>query len=75
MTDVAAYSPTASGFTPSRDDFAALLEETLGGSSFMEGTVVPGKVVAVEKDFVIVDVGLKTEGASRSRNSASVRTT
>jgi ribosomal protein S1 len=41
----------------------------------MEGTVVPGKVVAVEKDFVIVDVGLKTEGASRSRNSASVRTT
>ena len=28
----------------------------------MEGSVVHGQVVAVEKDFVIVDVGLKTEG-------------
>ena len=28
----------------------------------MEGTVVKGKVVAIEKDFAIIDVGLKTEG-------------
>jgi len=47
---------------PSRDDFAALLDESLGGRDFMEGQVVHGKVVAVEKDFAIVDVGLKTEG-------------
>ncbi len=47
---------------PSRDDFAALLDESLGGRDFMEGTVVQGKVVAVEKDFAIIDVGLKTEG-------------
>jgi len=48
--------------TPSRDDFAALLEETLAGRDLAEGAVVNGRVVGVEKDFVIVDVGLKTEG-------------
>ncbi len=47
---------------PTRDDFAALLDESLGGRDFMEGTVVKGKVVAIEKDFAIIDVGLKTEG-------------
>jgi small subunit ribosomal protein S1 len=47
---------------PSRDDFAALLDESLGGRDFMEGSVVQGKVVAIEKDFAIIDVGLKTEG-------------
>jgi small subunit ribosomal protein S1 len=47
---------------PSRDDFAALLDEAFGGRDFAEGTVVHGKVVAIEKDFAIIDVGLKTEG-------------
>ena len=47
---------------PTRDDFAALLDQSLGGRDFMEGSVVHGKVVAVEKDFAIIDVGLKTEG-------------
>ncbi|MFN9926866.1 MAG: 30S ribosomal protein S1, partial [Phenylobacterium sp.] len=47
---------------PSRDDFAALLDESLGGRDFMEGQVVQGIVVAIEKDFAIIDVGLKTEG-------------
>jgi small subunit ribosomal protein S1 len=47
---------------PSRDDFSALLEESLGGRDLMEGQVVHGKVVAIEKDFAIIDVGLKTEG-------------
>ncbi len=49
-------------FTPSRDDFAALLEEALGGRDLAEGSVVHGLVTGIEKDFVIVDVGLKTEG-------------
>ncbi len=48
--------------SPTRDDFAALLDESFGGRDFMEGTVVKGKIVAIEKDFAIVDVGLKTEG-------------
>jgi len=47
---------------PTRDDFAALLDQSLGGRDFMEGQVVHGKVVAIEKDFAIIDVGLKTEG-------------
>jgi len=47
---------------PSRDDFSALLDEAFGGRDFAEGTVVHGKIVAIEKDFAIVDVGLKTEG-------------
>ena len=47
---------------PSRDDFAALLDQSMGGRDFMEGQVVHGKVVGIEKDFAIVDVGLKTEG-------------
>src|SRR5665213_1846636 len=47
---------------PTRDDFAALLEEALGGRDFVEGQVVHGLVVGIEKDFAIIDVGLKTEG-------------
>ena len=47
---------------PSREDFSALLDEAFGGREFMEGSVVQGKVVGIEKDFAIVDVGLKTEG-------------
>ncbi|MFP1130329.1 30S ribosomal protein S1 [Asticcacaulis sp. W401b] len=51
-----------SDYNPSRDDFAALLEESLHGRDMLEGQVVHGLVVGLEKDFVIVDVGLKTEG-------------
>ena len=47
---------------PTQADFAALLDESLGGRDFMEGQVVQGKVVAIEKDIAIIDVGLKTEG-------------
>src|SRR5262245_55316083 len=43
-------------------EFAALLEESLGGSASFEGTVVKGRVVRIANDFVVVDVGLKSEG-------------
>jgi len=49
-------------FTPTRDDFAAMLDASMGASNALEGNVVKGVVVSVEHDFVIVDVGLKTEG-------------
>ena len=52
---------------PSRDDFEALLTESMGGNDFCEGTVVKGKVVAIEKDFAVIDVGLKTEGRILAR--------
>src|SRR6202790_2111310 len=47
---------------PTRDDFAALLDESLGRRDFQEGTVVKGIGGVMEKDFAIIDVGLKTEG-------------
>jgi small subunit ribosomal protein S1 len=47
---------------PTRDDFAALLDESMGGGDFHEGSVVTGVVAAIEKDVAIIDVGLKTEG-------------
>ncbi len=52
---------------PTRDDFEALLTESMGGNDFCEGTVVKGKVVAIEKDFAVIDVGLKTEGRILAR--------
>lgn len=47
---------------PSREEFAALLEETLGTQPRIEGTVVKGRVVAIDGDEVVIDVGLKSEG-------------
>jgi small subunit ribosomal protein S1 len=47
---------------PTREDFTALLNETYGEDEAFEGSVVKGKVVAIEKDMAIIDVGLKTEG-------------
>jgi len=51
-----------SDYNPSRDDFAALLDESMHGRDMLEGQVIHGVVVGVEKDYVMVDVGLKTEG-------------
>src|SRR4249920_2614961 len=47
---------------PTREDFTALLNETYGEDEAFEGSVVKGRVVAIEKDMAVIDVGLKTEG-------------
>jgi small subunit ribosomal protein S1 len=47
---------------PSREDFAALLDESFGKSDALEGSVIKGRVVAIEKDMAVIDIGLKTEG-------------
>ena len=47
---------------PSRDDFAALLEESFLEHEITEGSVVKGRVVAIEKDVAVIDIGAKTEG-------------
>ena len=52
----------ASSANPTRDDFAALLEETLGDADGFEGRVVKGTVTAIENDLAVIDVGLKSEG-------------
>ncbi|MBW6400519.1 30S ribosomal protein S1 [Roseomonas sp. HJA6] len=44
------------------EDFAALLDETLGADTGFAGSVVTGKVIRVDDDVAVVDVGLKSEG-------------
>jgi small subunit ribosomal protein S1 len=47
---------------PTREDFAKMLEESLGHTDLQEGSVVKGHVVGIEKDIAVIDIGLKTEG-------------
>ncbi|HEY5459628.1 MAG TPA: S1 RNA-binding domain-containing protein, partial [Sphingomicrobium sp.] len=57
---------------PSRDDFAALLNESLGGENeTFEGKVVKGIVTAIENDLAVIDVGLKSEGRVALREFAA----
>jgi small subunit ribosomal protein S1 len=52
----------ATAAAPSREDFAALLEDSFTHGNLHEGSVIKGTVVAIEKDLAVIDVGLKTEG-------------
>ncbi|MDE2390391.1 MAG: 30S ribosomal protein S1 [Rhodospirillales bacterium] len=54
------------------DDFAALLDSSLGGAAGFEGSVVSGRVLRIDDDYVIVDVGLKSEGRVPLREFAPV---
>ena len=57
---------------PTRDDFAALLNESLGGEDQgFEGRVVKGTVTAIENDHAVIDVGLKSEGRVPLREFAA----
>src|SRR5436190_1524438 len=53
---------SVASMNPTREDFEALLTESYLDNPATEGVVVKGRVTAVENDFVIIDVGLKTEG-------------
>ena len=56
---------------PTRDDFAAMLDESLGGASGgFEGRVVKGTITAIENDKAVIDVGLKSEGRVSLREFA-----
>jgi small subunit ribosomal protein S1 len=63
MAAVTATKPSA--------DFAAMLDESLGAAKGLEGTVLVGTVVAIENDFAVIDVGLKSEGRIPLREFAS----
>ncbi|MBB6227573.1 small subunit ribosomal protein S1 [Polymorphobacter multimanifer] len=52
----------ASAAQPTRDDFAAMLESSLGKNQSFEGRVVRGIVTGLENDLAVIDVGLKSEG-------------
>jgi len=54
--------PDMSSLNPTREEFAALLDESLNVGDSLEGSVIKGTVVSIEADLAIIDVGLKTEG-------------
>jgi small subunit ribosomal protein S1 len=56
---------------PTREDFAALLGETMSEDEVFEGSVVKGTVTAIEKDLAVIDVGLKMEGRVQLREFAT----
>ncbi|HSU04559.1 MAG TPA: 30S ribosomal protein S1 [Acetobacteraceae bacterium] len=44
------------------ETFANLLDETLGRDTGFDGSVVTGRVLRLDPEFAVVDVGLKSEG-------------
>ncbi|MBX4335358.1 30S ribosomal protein S1 [Bartonella raoultii] len=51
-----------SQYNPTTADFEALLAESFQTNDLNEGSVVKGRVIAIEKDMAIIDAGLKVEG-------------
>lgn len=45
-----------------KENFAELLQESLGSQKSFRGSVMKGTIMALDKDMAIVDVGLKSEG-------------
>ena len=49
--------------TTDKSEFASLFEQTQGeGENIKEGSIVKGKVVNLNDDYVLVDIGHKTDG-------------
>ncbi len=57
-----AEAVVSTDLNPTHEEFAALLAESLSKENVLEGSVVKGKVVGIEKDVAVIDVGLKMEG-------------
>ncbi|EJF91217.1 30S ribosomal protein S1 [Bartonella tamiae] len=51
-----------SQYNPTTADFEALLAESFQTNDLAEGSVVKGRIIAIEKDMAIIDAGLKVEG-------------
>ena len=47
------------------ESFASLYEESLKRDEVKEGDIVRGRVMQVAKDYVVVDIGYKSEGQDR----------
>ncbi len=62
---------SAVSMNPTLEDFESLLAESYSDNPATEGTVVKGKVVAIENDFAIIDVGMKTEGKIATKEFAA----
>jgi small subunit ribosomal protein S1 len=70
MAQVTAQAAAAVPATPTREDFAKLIDESFSDGHLQEGSVVKGTVVAIERDLAVIDVGLKTEGRVALREFA-----
>src|SRR5215475_385650 len=62
---------TATSTVPAKENFAALLQESFGGSGGLEGSVLKGTVVSIEGDTALIDVGLKSEGRVQLKEFAA----
>ncbi|AQX19121.1 SSU ribosomal protein S1P [Bartonella sp. A1379B] len=51
-----------SQYNPTTADFETLLMESFQTNDLNEGSVVKGRIIAIEKDMAIIDAGLKVEG-------------
>ena len=50
-------------FTVQQDEnFEKLFEDSLSGKEFKAGRIVKGKIIDINRDFVVVDIGFKSEG-------------
>jgi small subunit ribosomal protein S1 len=45
-----------------KESFAELLDQSFQEITSLEGSVVTGTVLSIEKDMILIDVGLKSEG-------------
>lgn len=50
------------GMNFGKESFATLLEQTMSSTQKLEGSVIKGRVVTIDGDMVLLDVGLKSEG-------------
>ncbi len=56
------HAQTSAQQNSKKGEFATMLDDAFGASGRIEGTVIKGRVIAIENDMVLVDVGLKSEG-------------
>ena len=47
---------------PVNESFSELLDQSFQEMTSIEGSVVAGTVLSIEKDMILIDVGLKSEG-------------
>ena len=62
MNKVVSTNIDSNKIKASNENFAQLLEESFSKETKKVGGLVKGKVVAIEKDSVLVDIGFKSEG-------------
>lgn len=62
MTETSDVETGMSPTVPEGNDFASLLEESLGEGARFERMVVKGTIISIDADAALVDVGLKSEG-------------